>query len=132
MYTVYFTGSSSWKAVLLDSGLLFSLGKKEWKTIVKESKKQQPAGVRGWRRSDSLALQGSPAGIRPHQQPVSQEGLVGDIKCDDEGALRGERKEDMEKVVGKEGEGVCGDKEASAEDLGGQVALTLAPSRKMG
>lgn len=85
------------------------------------------------RRSDSLALPGSPAGIRPHQQPVSQEGLVGDIKCDDEGALRGEQKEDMEKVVGKEVEGVCGDKEASAEDLGeGRVALTLAPSRKMG
>lgn len=88
--------------------------------------------MRGWRRRDSLALPDLPAGIRPHQQPVSQEGLVGDVKCDDEGALRGKRKEDMEKVIGKEGEGVCGDKEASAEDLGGQVALTFAPSRKMG
>lgn len=87
---------------------------------MKESRKTRASWGEGLEEENSLALPGSPAGLRPHQQPVSQEGLVRDIKCDDEGALRGERKEDMEKVVGKEGEGVCGDKEASAEDGGGR------------
>lgn len=87
---------------------------------MKESRKTRASWGEGLEEENSLALLGSPAGLRPHQQPVSQEGLVRDIKCDDEGALRGERKEDMEKVVGKEGEGVCGDKEASAEDGGGR------------
>lgn len=89
MYTVYFTGSSSWKAVVLDSGLLFSLEKKERKTLVKEFRKTTASWGEGLEEENSLALPGSPAGLRPHQQPVSQEGLVGDIKCDDEGALRG-------------------------------------------
>lgn len=87
---------------------------------MKESGKTTARWGEGLEEENSLALPGSPAGLRPHQQPVSQEGLVGDIKCDDEGALRRERKEDMEKVLGKEGEGVYGDKETSAEDLGGR------------
>ena len=37
---------------------------------------------------------GSPAYIGPQKQPVSQSGLIGDIKCDYEGALREEERRD--------------------------------------
>lgn len=77
-------------------------------------------------------LPGSPACFGPQKQPVSQEGLVGDIKGDHEGTLRGEKRRNGERSSWKSrGREWAGTQQGSAEDLG-DIALTFAPSRKMG